>query len=273
MVGDILIDKIIKDIENKLDIMINKKDIVYFTEGATESIVFSIRNKYLVKTINTTELLVQIDFLSRYNKYFQRIIIYDKDLSYICYEYIDGNKVYNFDSYDKQDIINQLYNITSNYEVIDYEGYGYYLEDHKSWYQFLLDEVEYSKSKMCDIDMHIVYDSLKIIKEFNVDKYLIHGDFGVHNFLFKNNKLKVIDPMGVVGDPLYDFYFSFLSNYSLFSNIEFNLILQYFNRDIKYKKALFIIVYYIRMSRAYVYDKDNYDNYYVIFNTKLCTLI
>lgn len=268
-----MIDKILKDIEKKLDIIINKKDIIYFTEGATKSIVFSIKNKYLVKTVSTSELLIQIDFLNKYNKYFQKIITYNKELSYVCYKYIDGNKVYNFNEYDKQTIINQLYEITSNYKIINYEGYGYYLEDHKTWYQFLLDEVEYSKSKMCDIDMHIVYDSLNKIKEYNVDKYLIHGDFGVHNFLFNNNKIEVIDPMGVVGDPLYDFYFSLLSNYSLFCDIDFNHILQYFNKNINYKKALFIIVYYIRMSRAYVYDKNNYDNYYNIFKNKLCTLI
>lgn len=267
-----MIDNIIKDIENKLNITISDNNIHYYTEGATESIVFSIDNKYLIKTMNQSELQVQIDFLNKYNNCFQKIIYYNKELLYICYEYIDGIKIYDYSNYDKKDIINQLYSITSKYEVIDYNGYGYYLEDNKTWYQFLYDEVIYSKSKMPNIDMHIVYDSLSIINEFNVDKYLIHGDFGVHNFLFNDNKFIVIDPMGVVGDPLYDFYFAILSNYSLFNDIDFDYILQYFNKDLRYKKALFIIVYYIRMSRAYVYDKENYNNYYNMFITKLCTL-
>ena len=268
-----MINEIIKDIESKLNIIINDKDIHYYTEGATESIVFSINNKYLIKTLNDIEFNVQKDFLSLYKEeYYQKIIYTNEKLKYICYEYINGNKITDYTVYNKEDIVKQIYNITSNYKQYNYDEYGYYLVDHKTWYQFLLDEVEYSKNRMTEIDMHIVYNSLDIIKEFNVDKYLIHGDFGVHNFLIDKSNIKVIDPMGLVGDPLYDFYFAILSNYSLFKDMEFDVIFKYFNRDYKYKKALLIVVYYIRMSRAYVYDKDNYDNYYKIFNLKLCTL-
>lgn len=265
------INLIIKDIENKLSIKVHKKDIEYYTDGSTDSMVFSINKKYLVKTTNKLTFKTQIEFLNKYKTdYFQKIITHNENLKYLCFEYIDGIKVIDFDIYDKKYLIKQIYDITSNYIPYEYEGYGYLFDNYnKSWYQFLYDEVIYSSEFIKEIDMHIVLKSLNIIKEYNVDKYLIHGDFGVHNFLLNNNKIQVIDPMGVVGDKLYDFYFACLSNYSLFSTIELSYILSYYDSDELYKKALFIIVFYIRMSRTKVYNINSFDKYLDKYNREL----
>lgn len=265
------INDIINDIENKLNIKVDKKNIEYYTDGTTESIVFNINKKYLVKTTDKLTLKTQIEFLNKYkDNYFQNIIAFNEQLKYICFDYIDGIKVKNFDIYDKKYLINQIYDITNNYLSYEYDGYGYLFKDYnKSWYQFLYDEVMYSSTPIKEIDIHIVLKSLNIIKEYNVDKYLIHGDFGVHNFLLKNNKIKVIDPMGVIGDKLYDFYFACLSSYSLFKNIELTHFLEYYNYNSPYKKALFIIVFYIRMSRAKVHSLDSFNDYLDIYSNEL----
>lgn len=44
--------KLIKDIERNLKIEIDENNVCYFTDGATDSIVFSINNKYLIKTVD-----------------------------------------------------------------------------------------------------------------------------------------------------------------------------------------------------------------------------
>jgi len=67
--------------------------------------------------------------------------------------------------------------------------------------------------------------------------------------------------MPVVGDYLYDFYFSLYSDTDLFTNLDIKEILKYFERDIKIKKALLTITFFIRMSRAYVYDKPFFHLY------------
>jgi streptomycin 6-kinase len=123
----------------------------------------------------------------------------------------------------------------------------------------------YSKQEIENIDIAKVLNSLNIIEKYKIDKYLIHGDFGTHNFLVNNEKIKVIDPMGVVGDYLYDFYFAILSNVDIFMNLDIDRILGYYDRDIEYKKALFLIVLYIRMSRAFKYDKDNFKDYLSLY--------
>ena len=103
--------------------------------------------------------------------------------------------------------------------VLIYNGYGYLFEDNKTWDEFLLDEALNSYKEMPEINIDKIYKALEIIKKYNVDKYLIHGDFGTHNFIMQDNKIKVIDPMCVVGDKLYDFYFAIFSNVLLSRSI------------------------------------------------------
>ena len=44
-------------------------------------------------------------------------------------------------------------------------------------------------------------------------KYLLHGDTGVHNFVFQDNALNgVIDPSPLVGPIIYDFTYAFCSS-------------------------------------------------------------
>lgn len=258
-----MIENILKDIKLKLDINFTDNDIKYYTDGATDSVVFSIKEKYLIKKVDEYTYNTQLEFYKIYNfDYYQKFIYSNNDLLYICFEYINGHK------YDGtlNNVINTLYNYTSNYKKYEYEGFGYLFDDHKSWYQFLYDEVMYSKNEISDVDDSKVIESLNIIKKYKIDKYLIHGDFGTHNFLI-NDKIYVIDPMCVVGDYLYDFYFSIFSNYDIFKNLNINYILSFYDRDLKYKKALLLVVFYIRMSRAHKYDIKNYNNYLKIYDT------
>ena len=45
------------------------------------------------------------------------------------------------------------------------------------------------------------------------EKYLLHGDTGVHNFVFHQNQLVgVIDPDPLVGPVIYDFTYAFCSS-------------------------------------------------------------
>ena len=259
------IQTILNDLQCKLNISVNEENITYYTDGATESIVFSIDNKYLIKTMDDITFKSQIEFFNIYDsEYFQKIIYINEEMKYICFEYIDGIKEKDYSIYNTEYIIKQIYDITCIYKEYNYDGYGYIFDDYdKSWYQFLYDEVMYSSKEIPDVDMHKVIDSLELIKKFDVDKYLIHGDFGVHNFLINNGKIKVIDPMVVIGDPLYDFYFATLSTPALFTNTD--LILSYYNKNMEYKKALFNIVLYIRMSRCYKYDRNNYNKYVELY--------
>lgn len=265
MKAQLEVDLILHDIEQKLQITINKDTIIYYTDGATDSVVFSIDKKYLIKTVDEITLKNQIEFLKIYNDLdcFQKVILFNKELGYICFEYIEGTK-YNKTIVDAKDAINQIYGIVSNYKSIDYNSYGYLREDtHNNWSDFLKKEVEYSREAInkLDFSMEKVNNALRNICSKNVEKYLIHGDFGTHNFLVSNGKILVIDPMPVVGDYLYDFYFAIFSNVNIFSKVDVEYILNFGDYDLEYKKDLMNVVFFIRMCRAWVYDKEHFDIY------------
>ena len=266
-------NEVIKDFELKMNIKVLDKDIKIYSEGATDAIVFSIKDEYLIKKTSKLELDVYNEFFSKYKgKRYQRLYYINYDLSYVCISFIKGNKYDN--SIDVNDIVKILYDTTSNYKEIDYDGYGYLFEDHKTWDGFLKDEVEYSLNML---DENIFNDNdirkcIDIISKYKVDKYLLHGDFGTHNFIINNGDLFYIDPMGLVGDPIYDFYFAIFSNVSIFSSLKMIKLLEYFDRDIEYKKSIIYITYIIRMCRAYKYDKDNYDIYLEYYRKNIVSL-
>lgn len=256
--------EIIKDLEKNLSITINEDKIIYYTDGATDSIVFNINDEYLIKTVDDITYDTQTEFLEFYKEVpqFQKVIHKNKNLKYICFDYKEG-KLFRKENMDPKEVISQVFNIVNNYKEYNHEYYGYLYEDEKSWYEFLKDEVEYSNNKMKDtnIDLSKVNKALEIIKEYNSPKYLIHGDFGVHNFIVNNNEINVIDPMPVVGDKLYDFYFSIYSDTDIFDYVSKEHILSYFEEDETIKNAMLTIAFFIRMSRAYVYDKQFFHIY------------
>ena len=131
-----------------------------------------------------------------------------------------------------------------------------------SWHDFLLDEIEYAEQRIPEVSKDKVMAALEVAGREEPQQYLTHGDFGTHNFLVeKNGRIRVIDPMPVVGDYLYDFYFAILSNTNIFTIVGADYIYSFFERDMEEKKALLTIALYVRMSRAFKYDRENFDAY------------
>lgn len=251
-----MIDKLLEDIEKKLNIKIDKDNIKYFNDGVSGSIVFKY-DKYLVKTTDIKELNAYIEFFKLYNQeYFQKIIYYDKELLYICFEFIEGD-LFKFNPIDSKRFVEQVYEISSNYKEYNYDAYGYLEEEKMTWIDFLKEE-SYREEDKIDIDYSLLFNSYKIIEKNNAPKYLIHGDFGTHNFIVNNKKIYVIDPIPLVGDPLYDFYFSIFTNTNIFKDLDIDYLLSFFNdRDYEYKRALMIICFFIRLRRSSKYDPEN----------------
>ena len=261
-----MVEKVIKDIENKLNIKINNDDIVYYTEGATESVVFSICEKYLVKIMDDLTLKSQITFLELYKdfKFFQNVLCYNEELKYICFDFMPGNKL-KYVHVNADYIRKQIYEIVCLYKKFDDKYYGYIYDNNgMSWSDFIREEINYARPRLeaFNIDEKIFDKCLQVIDKYNIDKYLIHGDFGAHNFIIDNEEnLNVIDPMPVVGDPLFDYYFAILSIPKLFMGISDEEILDKFDKPYEYKFCLYTIILIIRLSRAYVYDKENVPMY------------
>jgi hypothetical protein len=79
------------------------------------------------------------------------------------------------------------------------------MQDTRADVDKILSDEDYYKVKA--IFVRIAADEGKLTK------YLLHGDTGVHNFVFHEEELKgVIDPSPMVGPMLYDFTYAFCSS-------------------------------------------------------------
>ena len=264
-----LIDRLLvyEDIYKKIGVDLSRERATIYTDGATQSSVFSVKDEYLVKITSHKTVRTQREFLAKVqHPAFQKLLCSDVDLHYECYEFIRGVH-YKEASLDNREAIAQIANIVESYPRYVCDGYGF-LEDRKpTWREFLLDEIEYAAKRIPSISQECVWKALTIAGQYNPEKYLMHGDFGTHNFLVENGKIRVIDPMPIVGDRLYDFYFAILSNVTLFDKLGFDYIFSFFEGyDVEYRKALITIALYVRTSRAAVYDKDNLDKYIELYN-------
>jgi fructosamine-3-kinase len=160
----------------------------------------------------------------------------------------------------------QVAGIVASYPEYKHDGYGFLEDEKPTWREFLLDEIEYAEKRIPQISQERVLRALTIAGAKDPKQYLMHGDFGAHNFLNSNGVIRAIDPMPMVGDRLYDFYFAVLSNVKIFAELGRDYIMSFFEGyDLEYKEALMTIVLYVRMSRAAAYDLANLDKYITLY--------
>lgn len=253
--------EVIADIARKLGEDFDGVGPHFYTDGWTGAIVFDLAEKYLVKITNSETIETQAEFLKHNpDGVFQNVCCFDYDYGYICFDFIKGEK-YADKPLEAHDAIRQVAKIAENFREYPHEGYGFLHHEFKTWREFLADEVEYARGCIPAISTEKVYKALEAIGDAAPKQYLLHGDFGAHNFLVDDGKIRVIDPMPAVGDFLYDFYFAILSDTDIFTKVGREFIYSFFERDESEKEALLKIALYVRMSRAFKYDIENFDAY------------
>lgn len=250
------------DIQKRIGVDLFGSELILYTDGATSARVFSAEDEFLVKITDAATVARQREFLSRTtNDAFQKILCSSIELGYECFEFIDGVHLRDSDI-EQKDVLKQVEEIVKSYSKYDSDGYGFLGDTKASWRDFLQDEIEYAARRLPNTSQVKVYEALAKIGDVAPDKYLLHGDFGAHNFLIQNGRIRVIDPMPLIGDPLYDYYFAILSNPKIFQDLTSEQIFGVFDTyPLDYKKALCIIALYVRTSRAAVYDLPHFKDY------------
>lgn len=263
-----LIDRllVLEDIYKQIGVDLSRERLTFYKDGATDSKVFSAGDKYLIKITSHATVRTQREFLNQVNHpAFQKLLCWDDDLHYECYEFIKGEH-YKDNPLEPREAVMQIAGIVASYPEYKHDGYGFLEDEKPTWREFLLDEIEYAEKRIPQISQERVLKALTIAGSKEPKKYLMHGDFGTHNFLVSNNVIRAIDPMPMVGDRLYDFYFAILSNTRIFAELGMDYIMSFFDGyDLEYKEALLTIALYVRMSRAAVYDLGNLDKYITLY--------
>ncbi|HDR7794525.1 TPA: phosphotransferase [Bacillus luti] len=188
--------------------------------GGTTSTVYLLDEKYVVKLNESKVIREEANFLSFYegNTLFSNLLYKEPLNKYIVYSFLEGSTSCER-GYKRITLSTLVKEVINKYEIVsEADSWGWKESLVQSWTEFLRMNVmaahENIRSYISDDEYKLV---LKLASSPNrgagIDRpFLLHGDLGFHNFIFQENKLNgVIDPLPVLGDPIYDFIYAFCS--------------------------------------------------------------
>ena len=216
-----------------IDILINKGLIINdglelkgLKSGTTNGVLYTLIAKkmpsYVIKIDNPKIITSTQDFLLAYNdvKLLPDVLYTDDKKEFIAYSYISGETHYNRGS--KLEwmtiLIKELFN---KYKKVDKDiPWGRVNGIHRdSWSDFNQSSLESAQKNIGDFFTSEDHKRVELLaKKLNAyhnqeEKYYLHGDTGVHNFVYLDNQLKgVIDPSPLIGPKVYDFTYAFCSS-------------------------------------------------------------
>ncbi|TCJ02227.1 hypothetical protein [Cytobacillus praedii] len=220
------INEIIDRLIHKGDIINDGLELKELKSGTTNGILYTLLIKrmpaYVIKIDNPKIIAATQDFLLAYKdvKLFPNVLYTDDKKEYMIYSYIPGETHFNRGS--KLEwmtiLIKELFN---NYQRADKDipwgrVNGIY---RNTWSDFNLASLEFAQKNIGDFFSSEEHKRAeKLINKLKTyhdqeEKYYLHGDTGVHNFVYIDHQLKgVIDPSPLIGPKIYDFTYAFCSS-------------------------------------------------------------
>ena len=238
-----------------------------FHDG-TYSRIILLNNQYIIKQADSIQLKAEVTFASTYNMpMLQKIAYFDKEYRFVVYYFIPGDVMHTVS--DFEDLSSAIKRIANSYKNFSNENYGYIETPSNTWNEFLKNEVKISSSYLPDFDylLPTVEEAINELDKYPFDKKLIHGDFGTHNFIKKDEKfIAAIDPVPLIGDPTYDLLFALVSNIDLLPYLSTQFLTNYIGEPQSKVLALFKVVLYCRICKCAKYNKDWIEPYMDFWN-------
>ncbi len=185
--------------------------------GGTTSTVYLLDGKYVVKLNEAEVIWEEAHFLSFYegNTLFSKLLYKEPFHAYIVYSFLEGSTSCE-QGYKRSTLRTLVKEVINKYEIVsDVDVWGWKESPVQSWNEFLMTNVMEAYES---VRRYISEEEYRmVLKLANRDAginqpFLLHGDLGFHNFIFQENKLHgVIDPLPVLGDPIYDLIYAFCS--------------------------------------------------------------
>ncbi len=188
--------------------------------GGTASTVYLLDEKYVVKLNEAEVIREEAIFLSFYerNTLFANLLYKEPLHTYIVYSFLEGST--SCGRGQKRITLSTLVKeVINKYEIVSrIDGWGWKESPVQSWSAFLTKNVMEAYENVRRYISEEEYRTvLKLANSPNRGTginhpFLLHGDLGFHNFIFQGNELHgVIDPLPVLGDPIYDLIYAFCS--------------------------------------------------------------
>lgn len=192
------------------------------------------KEQYVIKANEVEVIRAEVKFLQLYRSMslLPRLIYVDPEYRYFVYEYIQGEVSYSRQT-KRELMLDIVRRMIKYYERPDDIAEYVWVEDPAA----VADDLRYTQSvigsHLSEEDHELVsvihkrkVERLSTNKENGVldldtvddlgdldDLYVLHGDLGVHNFLFQQGQLTgIIDPIPSVGPRRYDLFYAFCSS-------------------------------------------------------------
>lgn len=190
--------------------------------GTTDGLVYMLtvneEPTYVLKLDNSANISIVNQFHSTYptRSILPKLYYTDPANAFILYSYIKGTTHYHRGA--KINWLSLLVTELLNHYQLEEstEKWGRLVDPCHSWREFNERGIEGARKNLDNLLPTEDYDKVHSLLEdtSNVSqKYLLHGDAGVHNFVFDQSSLTgVIDPSPVVGPIIYDFAYAFCSS-------------------------------------------------------------
>lgn len=188
--------------------------------GGTTSTIYLLDEQYVIKLNESEVIREEAYFLQFYKKdeLFPKLLYKEPLNRYIVYSFLEGTTSCKLGH--KRSVLSKLVKeVINKYEVAtEVDGWGWKESPVQSWNEFLTTNVMEAHE---NVRRYISEEEYRtVFKLANSPSrgtginqpFLLHGDLGFHNFIFQGNKLHgVIDPLPVLGDPIYDLIYAFCS--------------------------------------------------------------
>lgn len=193
--------------------------------GTTDGLVYTLavdnNPKYVLKLDSSENIFLVEQLHQAYTNstLLPKLLYIDPAKTFIVYFYTTGTTYINRGT--KMDwltlLIKELLNHYEIYQQTD--KWGFWLGDPcQTWRDFIDRGLEYARINVGSVlPIEDYYKVKSFIGNISTgeghERFLLHGDCGVHNFVFDQNSLAgVIDPSPIVGPVLYDYIYAFCSS-------------------------------------------------------------
>ncbi|WP_145019093.1 phosphotransferase [Paenibacillus sp. Y412MC10] len=218
------INSILKDLHEKGLIdntVIATKNKTGSTDGRVYILSEHSESKYVLKIDHSNQIILAEQFLNthRHINLLPKILYTDPAKEYIVYSYIAGttHTARGLKINWLTTLVRELFNHYEKHIHTDKWGrLGAPVQSWREWNIRSLEDTRNNWGTLLPIEDYYRLESIfeRISKSAeNEARFLLHGDTGVHNFVFHEHSLVgVIDPSPMIGPLLYDFTYAFCSS-------------------------------------------------------------
>ncbi|WP_145412224.1 phosphotransferase [Paenibacillus xylanexedens] len=200
--------------------IVEVKQLSGTTAGRVFRLLANSGEQYILKWDDPEGIRITCKFLDEYREVMllPKVFLKSSDNTYFAYSFMEG-VTHNHRGAKKAWLTRLVKELLNTYVRLPdtklWGRMGYPRETWKGFNQISIDE---ARENLGDVltaeDYNLVQSTVnRLFEKDETARFLLHGDAGVHNVVFKEKELiGVIDPSPMVGPVLYDFLYAFCSS-------------------------------------------------------------